>query len=82
MKDYGTVRSVEQPEETVIDDLSVWVSSDIEELTTTDAETGEENTEYSFTLTQYSLSEYLLMQNELMTSTELALCELYESINA
>lgn len=87
MVDYGTVRGTEKPDELVIDDYSVWKHTDITEVTFTDPETGDEKTEYEFNMVQYTKEEFILLQAEEnasladeVTSIQLALCELYESM--
>lgn len=86
MKQYQKVRSNVQPEPKVIDDFSVWVAENItpvEEAPTGDNETGFSGFEYD--LTQYTKDEYIRMIDEKnasleteITSTQLALCDVYE----
>ena len=87
MVDYGRVRGSKKPDELVIDDYSVWKHTDIEEVTETDVETGDERTEYEYNMVRYSKEEFILMQAEeneelaeQLTQTQLALCEIYESM--
>lgn len=85
MKEHGRVQSVQQPEPKVIDDFSVWIATDVEKISrpATEDEPGVEG--YEYTLTQYSKDEYIAvidekntaLENEI-TSTQLALCEVYE----
>lgn len=53
MIDYGKTQSTEKPEAMVIDEHSVWISSDI-------VETSEG---FEFNLKQYTKDEYILKQN-------------------
>ena len=85
MKEYGKVRSTEQPEQKVIDEFSVWIAENITPVTEpgTDEQPGFEG--YEYTLTQYDKDEYIRMIDEKnaalevqVTDTQLALCEVYE----
>lgn len=83
MIEHGLVRAAVAPEAVVVDANSVWVSENIQEVTVQD-EQGEQ-TEYEFSLTQYTKDEYirlLIQSNETLemniTNTQLALCEVYE----
>ena len=87
MKDYKAVRSTQQPEPKVIDDFSVWVASNITPVTEqgTEEQPGFEGYEYD--LTQYTKDEYINMLDDKntsleaeITSTQLALCDVYELI--
>ena len=83
MIDYGKVRSTIKPEEKVIDDYSVWLNTDIQEV---EAAMEEETiTEYEFNQVRYSKEEYIKMlddknadlENEI-TQAQIAMCEIYE----
>ncbi len=86
---YTNVISSVKPEPIKIDDFSVWIAENVQEVTVTDTEMeGEEinRKEYHYDLTQYDKTEYIQMQaeqaktlNEQITDTELALVEIYES---
>lgn len=85
MKEIGTVRSTQQPEQKVIDDYSVWVASNIKQVSEpgTDEMPGFEGYEYD--LTQYSKDEYIKMiddknasLDEQITQAQEAMCEIYE----
>ena len=85
MTEYKNVQSTIKPNETEIDDYSVWVNSDIKEILVTD-ENGE-HTEYEFYQKQYSKDEYIRLMSEQnkifedkLTDTQLALCDVYEMI--
>ena len=83
MMNHGTVRAGESPNPVVVDEYSVWVATDVQEITVTD-EQGE-RTEYEYTLIQYTKDEYIHsmidanaeLETEL-DNTQLALCEVYE----
>ena len=86
MKDWGTTYSKVKPDETRIDDYSVWVASDITEAEQ-ETEDGESYTMYEYGLIQYTKEEYIQIQGEEINAleeevltTQEALCELYESI--
>ena len=83
MIDYGKVRSTIRPEEKVIDNYSVWLNTDIQEVETAMEE--ETITEYEFNQVRYSKEEYIKMlddknadlENEI-TQAQIAMCEIYE----
>lgn len=85
MKDYGTVRSTVKPEPKVIDDLSVWLNTDIQEVEVTHDD--DIHIEYEFHQVQYSKDEYIdkidtenAQLGQELTDTQIALCEVYELI--
>lgn len=84
MKDFGKTRSTVKPDVVVIDDNSVWVHTDIQEV---HESVGEDQSfdGYEFNMIQYEKDEYILMMSEKnselekqVTDTQLALCEVYE----
>ena len=84
MKDFGKTRSTVKPDAVVIDDNSVWVHTDIQEV---HESVGEDQSfdGYEFNMIQYEKDEYILMMSEKnselekqVTDTQLALCEAYE----
>lgn len=86
MKDFGKTRSTVKPDAVVIDDNSVWVHSDIQEV---HESIGEDQSfdGYEFNMVQYDKDEYILMMAEKnaslekqVTDTQLALCDVYEMI--
>lgn len=83
MKDFGKVRSTVKPEAMVIDDFSVWVCTDIQEVTESTGET--EFKGYEYGMVQYGKDEFILAQaaenadmKQKVTDTQLALVEVYE----
>lgn len=83
MVDYGRIRSTVRPEPKVIDEFSVWVNTDIQEVEVD--HNGDVHTEYEFHQVQYSKDEYIKMIDEKnasletqLTDTQVALCEVYE----
>lgn len=85
MVDYGRIRSTVRPEEKVVDDYSVWVNTDIQEVQVTD-EMGD-RTEFEFNQVQYSKEEYIKLIDtknaaleQQLTDTQLALCDVYEML--
>lgn len=54
MIEHGKVESTVQPQALMIDDYSVWVAKDIEQVKT------EEFEGYQYSLTQYSKDEYIM----------------------
>ena len=59
MIDHGVVKSTEKPEETVVDDYSVWIASNIEEYEETTGEGTQKG--YQYSLIQYTKDEYIRM---------------------
>ena len=87
MKDFGKTRSTVRPDEVVIDEYSVWVHSNIKEVSEPGMDDQEGFTGYEFNMIQYDKDEYILMISEKnqqleqqVTNTQLALCEVYELI--
>lgn len=82
MINHGKVRSIVKPENTVIDEYSVWVANNIEEITVKDIDSNDNTThiEYEYELLQYSKDEYIKLMSEQNYETQLALVELYESL--
>ena len=87
MIDFGTVRSTVRPEPKEIDELSVWVHSDIREVQIDDPDGENQHTEFEYHLVQYSKDEYIKMVDEKnaeleeqLTDTQIALCDVYEMI--
>ena len=82
MINHGKVRSTVKPENTVIDEYSVWVANNIEEITVEDIDSNDNTThiEYEYELLQYSEDEYIKLMSEQNYETQLALVELYESL--
>lgn len=85
MKDYGKQRSTVKPDEMVIDEFSVWIHSDIQEVSEPGIDDQEGFTGYEFNMVQYSKDEFIMQQaeqnkvlQEEVTNTQLALCEVYE----
>lgn len=85
MKDYGRIKSTVKPKEMETDEYSVWIHSDIHEVSV--AYDGVISTEYEFYQKQYTKDEYILLSAEKnmklesrLTDTQLALCDVYEMI--
>ena len=83
MFDYGRIRSTVRPESKVIDEFSVWVNTDIQEIEVNHG--GDVHTEYEFNQVQYSKDEYIKMIDDRnaqlegqVTDTQMALVEVYE----
>lgn len=85
MIDYGRIRSTVAPEEKVIDEYSVWINTDIQEVEV--EHDSDVHTEYEFNQVQYSKDEYIKMiddknaqlENQ-VTDTQVALVEVYEMV--
>ena len=84
---HGKVRSAIEPERLVIDEYSVWIAENIDEIEVEDEiinDKGETEkvttTMYEYDLVQYAKDEYILMQSSQMTDVEMALVEIYESL--
>lgn len=85
MIDYGRIRSTDAPEEKVIDEYSVWINTDIQEVEV--EHDGDVHTEYEFNQVQYSKDEYIKMIDDKnaqlesqVTDTQMALVEVYEMV--
>ena len=59
MVDYGRISSTVRPEPQVIDEFSVWINSDIQEVEVTHED--ETHIEYEFHQIQYTKDEYIKM---------------------
>lgn len=85
MIDHGKVRSTVKPESKVIDEYSVWINTEIQEV---EVNFGDNiHTEYEFNQIRYSKNEYIEMIDNRnaqlesqVTDTQLALVEVYEMI--
>lgn len=87
MTNHGKVRSVQQPEPMVIDDYSVWVSSNITKVTEPGSEEQPRFDGWEYDLVQYTKDEFIMNQatenvllSQQVTDTQLALCEVYETM--
>lgn len=87
MINHGKVRSTIEPKRLVIDEYSVWIAENVEEIEVEDEiinDKGETEkvttTMYEYDLVQYTKDEYILMQSSQMTDVEMALVEIYESL--
>ena len=87
MKDYGRTRSTVRPDEKVIDEFSVWIASDIQEVSEEGVGDQEGFTGYEYNLVQYGKDEYIKMIDDKnadleqqMTDTQIALCDVYEML--
>lgn len=85
MIDYKIVQSMSKPENIVIDEYSVWVNTNIQEIKVMDDNCG--HTEFEFHQVRYSKDEYIKLmieQNQALeaeiTNTQIALTEIYESM--
>jgi len=85
MKDYGKVKSTVQPEPMVVDEVSVWIHSNITPVEETIGEQTFSGFEYD--LIQYEKDEYIKIMAEKnqtmetqLTDTQLALVEIYEGM--
>lgn len=59
MVDYGRISSTVRPEPQVIDEFSVWINSDIQEVEVTHED--DTHTEFEFNQVQYTKDEYIKM---------------------
>lgn len=62
MVDYGRIRSTVRPEEQVVDEFSVWVNTDIQEVKVD--HDGDVHTEFEFKQIQYSKDEFIELISE------------------
>lgn len=68
MTNYGRIHSTARPQEIVITNSSVFVASDIQPYTRDIEEYHEEGYEYNYV--GYTKDEYLIQQNQKITSLE------------
>lgn len=85
MIDYGRVRSTVKPDETELDEYSVYLNTNIAEITV--ESDGEAHLEYEFDQIRYSKDEFIMLQSEQIAAqdaqivdTQLALCDVYEML--
>jgi len=69
MKDYGKQRSTVKPDEMVIDEFSVWIHSDIQEVSEPGIDDQEGFTGYEFNMVQYTKDEFIMKQAEISNET-------------
>lgn len=86
MIDYGRVRSTVKPDETELDEYSVYLNTNIAEITV--ESDGEAHLEYEFDQLRYSKDEYIKIISEKnadleqqLTDTQIALCDVYEMLS-
>lgn len=86
MVNHGTVKSTVRPSELVIDESSVWVHTNITEVS---ENVGQENefVGFQYDCIQYGKDEYIKLMSEKnvileqqLTDAQLALCEIYEGM--
>lgn len=80
MIDHGRVRSTVKPKPVEVDEFSVWENSDIKDIHEPGTEDMPGFDGYEYGLKQYEKNEYILMQSDQMTDTQIALCEVYELV--
>lgn len=88
MINHGKVESAVKPANTVMDEFSVWIASDIEEVTkTVGDDNGTESTFYTYDLVQYTKDEYIAKVSESnknleaqLLETQSGLTEIYEQM--
>lgn len=87
MVNHGKVRSTVKPENMIIDEYSVWMNSNIQEIEVEDEVITEDgkvekktHIEYEYNMLQYTKDEVIISQSQQITDTQLALCEIYESL--
>ena len=85
MIDYEKVRSTVKPKNVEIDEYSVWVNTDIQEIQVQIED--EIHIEYEFSQVRYDKDEYIKLIDERnstleaqLTDTQLALCEIFEEM--
>lgn len=85
MIDYGNVQSMDKPQNVAVDEYSVWVNTDIQEVDVKDFDGIHK--EFSFHQVRYTKDEYIRLMIEQsnaleseITNTQIALTEIYEAI--
>lgn len=87
MINHGKVKSTIKPENMVIDEYSVWINENIQEIevedeiVSADGQVEKKKTSmYEYDMLQYEKNEFIMQQSEQILDTQLALCEIYESL--
>lgn len=87
MINHGKVKSTIKPENMVIDEYSVWINENIQEIKVEDEIVSadgqvekKKTTMYEYDMLQYEKNEFIMQQSEQILDTQLALCEIYESL--
>lgn len=87
MINHGKVKSTIKPENMVIDEYSVWINENIQEIEVEDEIVSadgqvekKKTTMYEYDMLQYEKNEFIMQQSEQILDTQLALCEIYESL--
>lgn len=87
MINHGKVKSTIKPENMVIDEYSVWINENIQEIEVEDEIVSadgqvekKKTTMYEYDVLQYEKNEFIMQQSEQILDTQLALCEIYESL--
>lgn len=62
MIDYGKQRCAVKPDAMVIDEFSVWIHSDIQEVSEPGVDDQEGFTGYEFNMVQYTKDEFIMKQ--------------------
>ena len=70
MKQYGKVRSTQQPEPKIIDDYSVWIAENITPVSESGTDEQAGFIGYEYDLTQYDKDEYIRMIDDKNASLE------------
>lgn len=69
MKDFGRQRSTVKPDEMVMDEFSVWIHSDIQEVSEPGIDDQEGFAGYEFNMVQYTKDEFIMKQAEISKET-------------
>lgn len=69
MVDYGKTRSTVRPDEMVLDESSVWIHSDIHEISEPGIDDQEGFTGYEFNMVQYDKDEFIMQQAKMNLET-------------
>lgn len=86
MQNYGLTKSSIKPQPIEFDEYNVWVNSDIKKI---NENIGQDNEfiGFQFNMVKYSKDEFIKLQAEnqknlieRINNTQLALCEIYESL--
>ena len=77
MINHGVVRSTIKPERMIIDEYSVWIHENINEIEVEDEIINDKG---KTEMVQYTKEEYIALQSSQTTDIEMALVEIYESL--
>ncbi len=80
MINHGRVQANALPEAIVVDEYSVWVASNVTQVTIPAGEDQQESTVYEYDLVQYDKDEYIKMQSDKQADLESQILDTQEGL--